>query len=159
MEQRASTRHQAANRDGILSYRSMAPKLRIRLRTGWRPADNPAVPTYKREASSDSGALQFSVAQFRHGTVPNATEQTLVAMCENLTMKVRGRRDVVTGSGPCELGMYGTMAVRGDFPVRFQAWVLSNGQDFILVTHTCGSEPDPEEIRQANEIALMTGYG
>ena len=136
----------------------MSAKLRIRLRAGWHPADNPAIPTYTRSANTDSGALQFSVAQFRNGAVPNASEETLVAMCEKLTTNVRGRRDVVTASGKCDLGMYGTVAVHGDSPIRFQAWVLSNGQDFVLVTHTCASEPDEEELREANEIALMTGY-
>jgi hypothetical protein len=137
----------------------MTPKLRIRLRPGWQPAENPAIPSYKRAASADSGALQFSVAQFRHGTVPNATEQTLVAMCEKLTSSVRGRRNETTASGTCDFGIYGTAAVQGDAPVRFQAWVLSNGREFILVTHTCGSPPDPEEVREATEIALMTGVG
>jgi hypothetical protein len=137
----------------------MTPKLKIRLRPGWQPAENPAIPTYKRTASADSGVLQFSVAQFRHGTAPNATEHTLVAMCEKLTSAVRGRRDVSSTSGTCDLGMYGTVAVHGESPVRFQTWVLSNGHDFILVTHTCGSAPDPEEVREAHEIALMTGYG
>jgi hypothetical protein len=137
----------------------MTPKLRIRLRPGWHPAANPAIPTYKRAASAGSGALQFSIAQFRHGTAPSATEQTLVAMCEKLTSSVRGRRDLATASGICDIGIYGTTAVQGDAPVRFQAWVLSNGWEFILVTHTCGSVPDPEEVREATEIALMTGFG
>ena len=137
----------------------MTPKLRIRLRSGWHPADNPAIPAYKRAASADSGALQFSIAQFRHGTAPNATEQTLVAMCEKLTGSVRGRKNISSTSGTCDFGIYGTAAVQGDAPVRFQAWVLSNGREFILVTHTFGSAPDPEEVREANEIALMTGFG
>lgn len=136
----------------------MPAKLRIRLRAGWHPADNPAIPTYTRAASIDSGALQFSVAQFRNSTAPNATEQTLVAMCEKLTTNVRGRRDVTTSSGACDFGIYGTVTAHGESPVRFQAWMLSNGQEFILITHTCRSAPDPEEIREANEIALMTGW-
>jgi hypothetical protein len=47
---------------------------------------------------------------------------------------------------------------RGEAPVYFQVWVLSNGREFILVTHTCDREPTPDEIAEANEIALMTGY-
>jgi len=136
----------------------MTAKLKIRLRPGWQPAGNPTIPTYKRTVSPESGALQFSIAQFRNGTVPNATEQTLVAMCEKLTGGVRGRRDVSSASGACDFGIYGTVAVLGDSPVRFQAWVVSNGTEFILVTHTCGSEPDPEEVREASEIALLTGF-
>ena len=94
-----------------------------------------------------------------HGTVPNATDQTLVAMCEKLTSGVLGRREVCSASGACDFGIYGTVAVQGDLPVRLQAWVVSNGTEFILITYTCGSDPDPEELREANEIALMTGFG
>lgn len=31
-------------------------------------------------------------------------------------------------------------------------------REFILITHTCTEEPDAEEIAEANEIALMTGF-
>jgi hypothetical protein len=137
----------------------MTPKLRIRLRPGWHPAGDPAVPTYHRAASTDSGALQFSIAQFRHGKVPNTTEQTLISMCEKLTSNIRGRRDITTASGTCDFGIYATVIAYGDSPVRLQSWLLSNRQEFILITHTCGSEPDPEEVREAHEIALMTGFG
>jgi hypothetical protein len=51
-----------------------------------------------------------------------------------------------------------TVVARGEAPVYFQVWVLSNGREFILVTHTCDREPTPDEIAEANEIALMTGY-
>jgi hypothetical protein len=80
-------------------------------------------------------------------------------MCEKLTSNIRGRRDITTASDACDFGIYATVIAYGDSPVRLQAWLLSNRQEFILITHTCGSEPDPEEVREAHEIALMTGFG
>jgi hypothetical protein len=70
---------------------------------------------------------------------------------------VGNRRDVSSRSGKCEFGIFGTVAVKGDAPAHFQAWVVSNQREFILITHTCAKEPDPLEIAEANEIALMTG--
>jgi hypothetical protein len=83
----------------------------------------------------------------------------LIALCEKLTVKVSNRREVLRRSGKCNFGIFGTVAVKGDAPVYFQAWVVSNQRDFILITHTCTEEPEPEEIAEANEIALMTGLG
>jgi hypothetical protein len=44
---------------------------------------------------------------------------------------------------------------------RIQIWCLSNGKDFINVTHLCPVEPPPEEIAEANQIAhsLLLGPG
>jgi hypothetical protein len=135
------------------------PRLKVRLYNGWRQLESREGPvTYFREGSSDSGALQFSVAQHRPGPVPGAGEEMLIALCEKLTSKVRNRRDASSRSGKCEFGIFATVAVKGDSPAHFQAWVLSNHREFILVTHTCEKQPDPQEIAEANEIALMTGF-
>jgi hypothetical protein len=38
---------------------------------------------------------------------------------------------------------------------HYQIWYLNNGErDLLQVTHICQVEPDPEEIEQANQIAL-----
>jgi hypothetical protein len=65
----------------------------------------------------------------------------------------------MSGSGKCEHGIFGTVIAKGDSPAYVQAWVLSNNTDFILVTHTCESEPKPEIVTQASSIALMTTLG
>jgi hypothetical protein len=70
---------------------------------------------------------------------------------------VRGLKEKSSHSGTCEFGVFGTVTAKGDFPAHFQAWVLSNEREFILVTHTCDKNPDPEEIAEANQIALLTG--
>jgi hypothetical protein len=137
----------------------MEPRLKVKLHRGWRQIDNPgALAAYVRGDSPNSGTLQFSIAQFRHGQLHSATEQTLIGLCEKLTSGVRGRMEMSRGSGKCEFGMFGTVVVKGDFPVRVQVWVVSNQREFILITHTCEKkEPDPEEVAEANDIALMTG--
>ena len=136
----------------------MAPRLKVKLHRGWRQVDNPgALAAYVRGDSPNSGTLQFSIAQFRHGQLPRATEQTLIGICEKLTSRVSGRREVSRDSGKCEFGMFGIVVAKGDFPAHPQVWVVSNEREFILITHTCGKQPDPEEVAEANDIALMTG--
>jgi hypothetical protein len=80
-------------------------------------------------------------------------------MCEKLTKAFRGSREMSSRSGKCEFGIFGTVVVKGDSPAHVQVWVLSNQREFILITHVCGNEPDPQEVAEANEIALRTACG
>lgn len=136
---------------------SAVPRLKIKLLRGWKEAVNPgALATYVRE--DGSGTLQFSLAQHKRGDpLPATTEATLIGICEKLTSRMRGRREVSSSSGNCEFGIFGSVAATSDSPAHFQAWVLSNRREFILVTHTCEREPHAMEIKEANDIALMTG--
>jgi hypothetical protein len=70
---------------------------------------------------------------------------------------VRGLKEKSSRSGTCEFGMFGTVVAKGDSPTHLQVWTLSNEREFILVTHTCNNDPDPEEVTEANAIALMAG--
>jgi hypothetical protein len=134
------------------------PRLKVRLYQGWREVQIPnALATYVRGDESNSGKLQLSLAQFRPGKLPNANEQLLIALCEKLASGVRGPKEKSSHSGTCEFGIFGTVVVKGDAPAHCQVWVLSNEREFILVTHTCDKDPDPEEVTEANQIALMTG--
>jgi hypothetical protein len=133
------------------------PRLSIKLHKEWHQVENPNGPiTYLRGRDRDAGALQFSFAKYRQGTLKNATEETLIGICEKLSNRVQGRRNALSHSGKCDFGIFGTLAVEGDYPVRFQAWVISNRSEFILVTHTCTRKPELAEIAEASEIALMT---
>jgi hypothetical protein len=132
----------------------MAERLKIRPHPGWRAVANPNGPaTY---VSTSGSALQFSFANYLRGKLPNITEESLIGLCEKLTLQIRGRRVVSSRSGTCDFGLYGTVAVRGEEPVHTQAWVLSNRQEFILITYTCATEPESREVFEANQIALMT---
>jgi hypothetical protein len=99
----------------------------------------------------------LSLAQFRPGKLPNASEPLLTAMCEKLVSDVRGLKQKSSHSGACEFGRFGTVVAKADSPAHVQVWVLSDERVFILVTHTCDKDPDPEEVTEANQIALMAG--
>jgi hypothetical protein len=71
--------------------------------------------SYVRGDGSNSGRLQFSLAEHRHGKVPDATEQTLIGICEKLTNGVSGRKEMLSRSGKCEFGTFGTVVAMGDF--------------------------------------------
>jgi len=133
----------------------MSERLKIRLYEGWRPVENKGGPaTY---VCGDS-CLQFSQIQHTKGPLPIDLEG-LVEMYEKFTRKIRGRRDLVSGSGKCELGIFGTVVAKGDSPAYVQVWMLSNKIDFILITHISDIEPTPQEITQARSIAEMTTLG
>ena len=130
----------------------MDTQLKIQLFPGWQLAENKGGPaTYLRGAS----CLQFSRAQNSRGPMPIDAEG-LIGMCEKLTRSMKGRRNVLTGSGQCSFGTFGTLVAQGDFPAHMQAWVLTDGTNFILVTHVCEKQPSAEEIEEAKHIALMT---
>jgi hypothetical protein len=139
------------------NYVVTTPRLKVRLHPAWREIQTSSGPaTYVRGGESKSGALQFSLAQFLPGRLPSTSEQLLIGMCEKFASGVRGLKEKSSRSGTCEFGMFGTVVAKGDYPNHVQAWVLSNEREFILVTHTCDKDPDPQEVNEANEIALMT---
>ncbi len=133
----------------------MDPRLNVKLCNGWRLVESEGVlASYVKGAS----CLQFSHAHKKGDPLPDAPQQ-LISICEKLTQRMRGRRDIVSASGQCEFGIFGTVAAKGDYPAHFQAWVLKNGNDMILITQTCEIEPSALEIEEGRTIALKTTYG
>ena len=132
------------------------PRLKIILLDGWHEQKNHGPATYRRATSSDPGALQFSFAQHRAGPLPNVGKVNLLEICRKMAGRLPGGRIISEHSGVCSFGEFGTAVARGDSPRYFQVWVLSNNREFILVTHTCDTEPDPNEISEAKEIVMMT---
>jgi hypothetical protein len=63
--------------------------------------------------------------------------------------------------GPCTFGGLGTAVFRSNQHARIQIWFLSNGRDFIMVTHICTSAPDPKEVAEVQQIVpgLTLGAG
>ena len=66
---------------------------------------------------------------------------------------------VESSSGPCVFGTMGTAVFRSSEYPRIQIWHLSNGRDFIMVTHICPTEPDPVEISEVQEIVRTLTIG
>lgn len=131
-------------------------RLSIKLPPQWhdRSADNPKGPsTFVRDSSVSGGALQISIqAEYKSGNVPNPTAEQLIAFAEGIATKsgntqIRGKK-----SGSCVLGQYGTVLVKEPKYSWIQVWVISNGRDFVLATHTCVDEPSEAEVNEASWI-------
>jgi hypothetical protein len=127
-------------------------RLNVRLYDGWTPQENGAGPVTYMKGSS---CLQFSHA-YNKGDSLSVDEQKLISICERLTRSMRGRRDLLSGTGTCQAGSYGTVMARADEPAYMQAWVIKSGNDMVLVTHICEQEPSQDEVKEATAIALMT---
>jgi hypothetical protein len=127
----------------------------IKLPKGWSDhskenLDGP--PTYLRDQSCIPGPLQISFALYKGGVEPNPTVEDLQQFCEQFGAKrVRGEL-VESHFASCEFGAFGTAVFRSEEYPRFQIWQLSNGKDFIMITHICPTVPDPIEITEAQEI-------
>jgi hypothetical protein len=66
-----------------------------------------------------------------------------------------GERLIRTESGQCPFGAWGCAVFRPATIPHFQIWYLNNGDgDLLQVMHICQVKPDPEEIVQANQIAI-----
>lgn len=98
----------------------------------------------------------FLLLSIAAGPLPNVGKVNLLEICRKMAGRLPGGRIISEHSGVCSFGEFGTAVARGDSPRYFQVWVLSNNREFILVTHTCDTEPDPNEISEANEIVMMT---
>jgi len=137
----------------------MEPQLKIKLKHGWSPVKNVNAYMCFRAASANPSELQFSLAVRKTDRpIVVVTEESLIGLCRRMhtTRGVPSGREVSSQSGKCDFGIFGTVVACGESPARIQVWMLSNGRDFILVTHTCEKIPDPAEVKEANEIALMT---
>jgi hypothetical protein len=129
--------------------------LQVTLSAGWsdHSKENPDGPvTFLRDWSQESGALQVSWAEYRGGEVPNPSPETLVQLSSSAGMRAEFSELVDSFNGACAFGHFGSVVFRScDYP-RAQFWHLSDGRDFIMVTHIFGSTPDLREIEEAQEI-------
>jgi hypothetical protein len=116
-------------------------RLRIELIPGWTDISqvDPEGPlTFVRDASEDSGALQVSIqAEYVGGNIPDASREALTSIVERVALKDPAAEFRGSSTGVCALGQYGTILVSLAGFSWFQVWVLSNGRDFVLATHTC----------------------
>jgi hypothetical protein len=133
----------------------MRKRLQITLPEGWSDysKENPdGPPTYLRDKSEVPGPLQVSFAHYQSGVIPNPTYDDLVGIATGTGKLIEGSEVVKTSSGDCDFGRFGSAIFRSPETPRMQSWHLSNGRDFIMVTHICPEEPDPEEVEEVQEI-------
>ena len=135
-------------------------RLNIKLPKGWSNYHNPdGPPTYCRDLSETPGPLQISWAEYKGGGLPNPSADDLKRMAEEFGQKHEFGELVESSSSPCEFGTMGTAVFHSTENPTIQMWHLSNGRDFIMVTHICPTEPDPIEVREAQEIVRTLTVG
>ena len=127
-------------------------EVKVQLPNGWSDHSRENPGTYLRDDSAVPGPLQVSVALYEGGEIPNPSEQDLVDMCRELGAQQNCGEALETGSGRCVFGNFGTAVFRTAEDPRIQLWRLSNGRDFVLVTHICPAEPDAKEVAEADQI-------
>lgn len=96
------------------------------------------------------GALQFSVALYQAGPVPDLTPEMLLGMLEEFGDK-RGIGEpsaVVKDPGP-PMFAAGSFLWGGDF---LRVWQVSDGRNIAFVTYTCTAEHQGSELPACERI-------
>lgn len=118
---------------------------------------NPEGPsTYIRQEYKKSllNYLQFSLANYVKGKIPNPTESDLIALSEKAGVKANFGKLVKNNSGNCKFGKFGTAIFSSEENPLSQVWYLSNGKDFILVSYLCSKEPHELELQEVENIVM-----
>jgi hypothetical protein len=133
----------------------MGKRLQVTLPDNWvdHSADNPdGPPTFMRVGSERNSALQVSYAWYKGGKEPRPTDANLISLSSRAFEKVAGYKLISTDSGGCTIGRFGTAVGRCDQFARLQAWHLSDGLNFVMVTHICEADPTEAEVAEAQQI-------
>ena len=102
-------------------------------------------------AHSDGvGALQFSVALYEAGPIPDPTPADLLDMVKEFGRERRLGKpaDVVAEPGPPRRAA-GSFAWDEDF---LRVWQVSDGRNFAFVTYTCAAENAGPELAACERI-------
>ncbi len=116
-------------------------------------ADNPPSTLAHRDGF---GALQFSVALYQSGPVPDPTPEVLRGMVEEFGRK-RGLGEpsaVDTELGPPRLAA-GSFTWGEDF---LRVWQVSDGRNFAFVTYTCAAEHEGPELAACERIVRSIAF-
>jgi hypothetical protein len=97
------------------------------------------------------------MAEYKGGKPPLPTLQDLIELVRGLGERNDAGRLQDTASGECVLGTYGTAIFRSQECPHTQLWLMSNGYDFVLASLVCNTKPEPEELKEAQEIVAMIG--
>jgi hypothetical protein len=122
--------------------------------------DTPDQP-YSLGRRDGVGALQFSIALYRGGKVPDPTPQRLLEMLKEFAAShgLGEADEIATESDPVRLAA-GSLR-DGEWFVR--VWYVSDGLSFGLVTYTCDWEARDKELAECEQIvrsiSIRSGSG
>jgi hypothetical protein len=142
----------------VASENDAEMRLKIQLSSGWKRVGNEVDPaTFIREAGS--GTFQVSWALYSGEKKLNVTLESLKKMAEQfLEERIKGKM-IMSASGKCRFGMFGTSVFSSSQYPRFQVWFVSDGRDHIMATHICSKLPEQSEIEEVRHIAESLALG
>jgi hypothetical protein len=128
-------------------------KFAVRVPSGWNditPMVEADDPPYTLAHEDGVGALQFSVALYESGPIPDPTPAVLKEMVEEFGRK-RGLGEpsaVICETGQLRLAA-GSFAWGEDF---LRVWQVSDGRSFAFITYTCAVESARMELASCERI-------
>jgi hypothetical protein len=107
-------------------------------------------PPYSLAHRDGVGALQFSIALYEDGPVPNPSPADLLDMLREFGRDERLGKPtaMVTEKGPPRLAA-GSFDLGDDFQ---RHWYLSDGRNFAFVTYTCTANDVGPELATCEQI-------
>ncbi|WP_131282094.1 hypothetical protein [Blastopirellula marina] len=114
-------------------------------------------PLYTLAHEDGVGALQFSLALYTAGRVPDPSPAELLDMVKEFGQKKRlGKATaLVSESGPPVLAA-GSFAWDEDF---LRVWQVSDGRNFAFITYTCERQDAGQELATCEQIVRSIEFG
>jgi hypothetical protein len=104
-----------------------------------------------------TGALQFSVAEYRHGKIPNVTLQDLDELRNDFAQKKQ------LGRAFNEVNSDGILRVSGGTYQTTQSyvrvWYCSDGKNVALITYLAGRGKEGDEPNECDAIVAGVRFG
>jgi hypothetical protein len=101
------------------------------------------------------GALQFSIATYKAGPLPDASTDTLLKFLQEFeqSRELGPAADVCTETHPLRLAA-------GSFHTQsfIRVWYLSDGRNFAFVTFTCNPAHAAEELRDCEQMVRTISF-
>jgi len=107
--------------------------------------------------SDGTGALQFSVAKYRHGRIPNVTLQDLNELRNEFAQKKGFGRafDELQSNGPLRVSG-GSYQTTEDY---VRVWYCSDGRNVALITYLGGRGKEGNEPNECDAIVSEVRFG
>jgi len=101
------------------------------------------------------GALQFSIASYQSGQIPNPDTDTLLTLLRDFALgrKLGAATDLCIEIAPLRLA---SASFHTDSFIR--VWYLSDGRSFALATFTCDAEHAADELPDCEEMVRTLSF-